>query len=89
MRAMKYQLPPYRPLKNAFINFFVTRNAWGMFSINSHVNQHSGKEKVSYPSFESAKKSAEKMGAKHNTHFSVYKCVYCDGFHIGRNRDNK
>jgi hypothetical protein len=29
------------------------------------------------------------MGAKNNTHFSYYKCLFCDGYHIGKNRDNK
>lgn len=88
-KAFKYQLPPYRSLANFLNNFFVTHNGLGMFSINSHVNKRNGKEKVPYSSFESAKKAADKMGQKHNTHFSVYKCAYCDGFHIGRNRDNK
>lgn len=75
--------------KRFFVNFFVTRNAWGAFSINSHRNQHTGKEKVRYNTVETARKSAEKMGQKHNTHFSYYKCLFCDGYHIGKNRDNK
>ena len=29
------------------------------------------------------------MSKKHNTHFSFYKCLFCDGYHIGKNRDNK
>ena len=41
------------PLKRAFKNFFITRNAWGMFSKNSHINQHTGQPKISY-SYESA-----------------------------------
>lgn len=85
LRALKYQLP----LKRAFRNFFITRNAWGMFSINSHISQSTGQPKIAYPSFESASRAAEKMGKKHCRHFSVYKCVFCDGFHIGKNRDNK
>ena len=82
--ALKSQLP----LKRAFRNFFITGNAWGLFSINSHVNQTSGKEKIAYGSYESACKAAQKMGQKHGTHFSVYKCAFCDGWHIGKNRDN-
>ena len=83
--ALKSQLP----LKRAFRNFFVTGNAWGLFSINSHINQSTGKEKVAYGSYKSASKAAEKMGQKCGVHFSVYKCAYCDGWHIGKNRDNK
>ena len=42
-----------------------------------------------YHTVETARKSAEKMGEKHNTHFSYYKCLFCDGYHIGKNKDNK
>ena len=72
-----------------FRNFFITRNAWGAFSINSHRNQHTGKDKVMYPNIKSAKKAAEAMSKKHNTHFSFYKCLFCNEYHIGKNRDNK
>ena len=72
-----------------FRNFFITRNAWGAFSINSHVNQHTHKSKVMYNTVESAKKAADKMSKKNNTHFSYYKCLFCNGYHIGKNRDNK
>lgn len=75
--------------KRVFINFFVTRNAWGAFSLNSHINQHTGNPKVMYNTVKSAQKSAEAMGKKYNTHFSYYKCLFCDGYHIGKNRENK
>lgn len=29
------------------------------------------------------------MGNKYGVHFSVYKCLYCDGWHCGKNRENK
>ena len=77
------------PLKRAFRNFFITGNAWGMFSKNSHVRQDTGKEKISYPTYESAKKAADSMSKKRGVHFSVYKCIFCDGYHLGKNRDNK
>lgn len=77
------------PLKRAFRNFFITRNAWGMFHINSHIRQDTGKEKMMYLTKESAKKAADSMGKKKGVHFSVYKCVFCDGYHLGKNRDNK
>ena len=83
--ALKHQ----GPLGRAFRNFIITRNAWGMFSINSHVSQKTGQPKIAYPTVESANRAAEKMGQKHGKHFSVYKCVFCDGYHIGKNRDNK
>lgn len=77
------------PFKRAFRNFFITGNAWGLFHINSHVRQDTGLPKMMYPKKESALRAAESMGKKKNVHFSVYKCIYCDGYHLGKNRDNK
>ena len=76
------------PLKRAFRNFFITGNAWGLFFKRSHV-RGDGKLKQSFSTIESANKAALQMGKKHNKHFSVYKCIYCDGYHLGKNRDNK
>jgi len=83
--GIKYQLP----LKRLLRNFFITRNAWGMFSIYSHIVQETGKEKIGYNTIESAKKAAQKMNEKYGKHFSVYYCIFCGKFHLGKNRDNK
>lgn len=77
------------PLKRAFKNFFITGNAWGMFHINSHLRNDTKLPKVEYSTYEKALKSAESMSKKKGIHFSVYKCVFCDGYHIGRNKYNK
>ena len=71
------------------VNFFITRNAWGAFSINSHINQHTGQPKVMYNSVKSAQKAADSMSKKRGVHFSFYKCLFCDGYHVGKNRENK
>jgi hypothetical protein len=83
--ALKGQLP----LNRTFRNFVITRNAWGMFSKNSHMLLDTGKKKVMYNTAKSAKRSADSMRRKHGKHFSHYKCVFCDGYHLGKNRDNK
>lgn len=75
--------------KRVIINFFITRNAWGAFSLNSHINQHTHQPKIMYSTVEKAQKAADKMGQKNNTHFSYYKCLFCDGYHIGKNKENK
>jgi hypothetical protein len=81
--ALKDQLP----WKRFYRNFFVTRNAWGLFSKNSHASQTTGKLKVMYNTRESAVKAAANMEKKHpDGKFRAYKCVFCDGFHIGKNR---
>jgi hypothetical protein len=77
------------PFRRFIRNFFVTRNAWGLFHINSHVNQTTGKPKVQYNTKPTAVKSALAMEKKNGFHYSPYKCLFCDGYHIGRNRDNK
>jgi len=77
------------PFKRAFRNFFITGNAWGLFHINSHIRQDNGQLKVMYNTKESAFKAAESLKKKRGVHFSVYKCLFCDGYHLGKNRDNK
>jgi hypothetical protein len=83
--ALLDQGPPLR----FFRNFFITRNAWGLFHINSHVAQGSGKPKVMYNTKATAEKSAAAMTKKNSCYFSNYKCIHCDGYHIGRNRLNR
>ena len=62
---------------------------WGLFHQNSHVSQGSGKLKVMYNTKPSAEKAAAAMQKKFGFYYSNYKCLHCDGYHIGRNRDNK
>ena len=87
IRALGFQLRS----PHAFRNFLITHNALGVFNVASHINTHSneGQAKVMYNTLATAEKSAQKMGEKHNANFSVYKCAYCKGYHIGRNRDNR
>jgi hypothetical protein len=88
---IKYIIPALReqgPFKRAFRNFFITGNAWGMFHIRSHQRDE-GKEKVKYNTKESETKAADSMKKKNGKHFSVYRCIYCGGYHLGKNRDNK
>ena len=75
------------PLKRAFRNFFITGNAWGVFHKNSHVKQSDGKEKIMYTKRSSAEKAAASMEKKYGNRYSVYKCIYCDGYHIGKSRN--
>jgi len=77
------------PFKRFVNNFFITRNAWGLFHKNSHISYSTGKPKVMYNTKKSATRAAESMAKKHGVWFSNYKCLQCDGYHIGKNRDNK
>ena len=75
--------------KGAWRNVFVTHNAFGIFSKYSHISRRSGKPKIPYPNKKVALRAAEAMSKKHGVHFSVYKCAWCDGWHIGKNAQNK
>jgi len=80
--ALKDQLP----LSRAFRNFLITGQAWGLFSVNSHISLTSGKPKVLWPNPGSARKECKRLEKSHGGTFSVYKCAFCDGYHIGRSR---
>lgn len=80
-RALREQLP----LKRFIRNFFITGNAWGMFSIHAHQNKK-GKDKVGYNTKKSVLKSAKSMQKKYGYYYSTYYCVRCGKYHLGRNR---
>lgn len=81
--ALKDQLPFKRLMRNLLKGHIL-----GLFNKRSHMNEN-GKPKVMYNSKQTAVKSALAMTTKHGTWFSNYKCLYCDGYHIGKNRENK
>jgi len=89
IRNLLLALQDQGPFKRFVRNFIVTGHAWGLFHKNSHISQGSGKPKVEYGSKATAEKAAKKMSEKYGRYFSNYKCIHCDGYHIGRNRDNR
>lgn len=44
---------------------------------------------MAYLSKVAAQKAAKAMELKHGVHFSVYKCAWCYGWHVGKNAQNK
>lgn len=70
-------------------NIFITYDAFGIFSRYSHISRSTGRPKMMYLSKSDAKKAADVMSKKYGVHFSVYKCIWCDGWHIGKNSRNK
>lgn len=81
--VIKDQGPPKRFVKNLFKGHLM-----GITSGRSHVNA-SGKPKVMYNTKATAIKSAASMAKKTGNYFSNYKCLYCNGYHIGKNSENK
>lgn len=80
--ALKDQLPWRRLLRNLMKGHIL-----GLFHKRSHF-RHDGTPKVSYGSKASAEKAAKKMQEKQGVYFSNYKCMRCDGYHLGKNREN-
>jgi hypothetical protein len=77
--ALRDQLPIRRLLRN-----LVKGNLKGLFHARSHLNWD-GRPKVKYNTKASAIKAADAMAKKQSVYFSNYKCVHCDGYHIGKN----
>lgn len=72
------------PLKRFIRNFFITRNAFGLFYKSSHIATYNNSPKIGYSSSASALKAALKMEKKNpEKKFSAYKCLWCDKYHIG------
>ncbi len=65
-----------------------TGNVFGLFHIRSH-KRHDGKPKVAYNTKKSAQCAAESMSRKHGVHFSNYKYLFCDGYHLRKNRTHQ
>lgn len=81
--ALKDQLPLSRLLRNLWKG-----HLFGLFHKRSH-QRDDGKEKVMYNTKAGATKAAASMMKKTGKYFSNYKCTRCDGYHIGKNSDNK
>lgn len=67
-----------------FRNLVVDRSAWGAFSIYAHVRRSDGKSKISYSSKAKAEKAAFDMSKRYDYSFTVYKCLFCDGWHVSK-----
>ena len=67
-----------------FRNLFVDRSAWGAFSIYAHARRSDGKSKISYGSKAKAEKAAFDMSKKYGYPFAVYKCLFCEGWHVSK-----
>tara|TARA_R110000868_G_scaffold320909_2_gene581912 strand:+ start:1548 stop:1817 length:270 start_codon:yes stop_codon:yes gene_type:complete len=81
--AFKDQLPVSRFIRNMWKGHLI-----GLLDKRSHYTKE-GKPKVTYNTKATAIKSAAAMMKKNGTYYSNYKCLHCDGYHIGRNSENK
>ena len=63
---------------------FIKRSAWGAFSVYSHIKRSNGKPKSAYSTKSKAENAAVDMAKKYGKPFTVYKCLFCDGWHVSQ-----
>lgn len=63
---------------------FIKRSAWGAFSVYSHIKRSNGKPKNAYSTKSKAENTAVDMAKKYGKSFTVYKCLFCDGWHVSQ-----
>ena len=73
---------------DCFHNLFVDRSVWGAFSIYAHARRSDGKSKIAYSSKAKAEKAAFDMSKRYGCPFKVYKCLFCDGWHVSKSVKN-
>ena len=69
---------------DCFRNLLVDRSAWGAFSIYAHIRRSDEKTKNAYSDKVQAEKAAFGMSIKYGHSFVVYKCLFCEGWHISK-----
>ena len=69
---------------NMVRRLFLERTAWGAFSIYSHIKRSNGKPKIAYSAKCKAENAAVDMTKKYGKPFTVYKCLFCDGWHVSQ-----
>lgn len=65
-------------------NLFVERSVWGAFSIYAHAKRSDGKSKIAYSCKAKADNAASDMSKRYGYPFAVYKCLFCDGWHVSK-----
>lgn len=69
-----------------YLDILSYRRFWGAFSICSHRRRSDGKPNISFSTQAKALKAVRSMEQKYGAEFTVYKCLYCDGWHVARSK---
>ena len=67
-----------------FWRLFMQRTAWGAFSVYSHIKRSNGKPKIAYSTKAKAENASVDMAKKYGKPFTVYKCLFCEGWHVSQ-----
>ena len=60
------------------------KKSWGVFSVYAHIRRSDLKPKKTSPNREKALQTAAFMAEKYGVSYSIYKCLFCDGWHIAK-----
>ncbi len=60
------------------------RKTWGVFSVYAHVRRSDKRVKSSSPTKEQAIDASKLMSQKYGGQYNVYKCLYCNGWHLAK-----
>lgn len=60
------------------------RKSWGVFSVYAHIRRSDRLPKKTSQDKVHALKTSKYMSDKYGGRYSVYKCVFCDGWHIAK-----
>ncbi len=60
------------------------RKSWGVFSEFSHIRRSDRRTKIASPTKEKALEVAKSMEEKYGGTYSIYKCLYCNGWHVAK-----
>lgn len=63
---------------------FFYKKSWGVFSEYAHIRRSDGLPKKSADNKIQAQKTADFMAKKYGGSYTIYKCVYCDGWHVAK-----
>lgn len=63
---------------------FFQKKSWGVFSEYAHVRRSDIQPKKTSDTKQQAQAVADFMAKKYGGSYSIYKCVYCDGWHVAK-----
>lgn len=60
------------------------RKTWGVFSVYAHIRRSDHRPKIASPTKEKTLSVAKSMEEKYGGKYSIYKCLYCNGWHVAK-----
>lgn len=68
---------------------FFDKKSWGVFSEYAHIRRSDRLPKKASDTKIQAQKTADFMAKKYGGSYSIYKCVYCNGWHIAKDSNGE